>query len=326
MSKNNTVQPVNSVSAQTSCVFAVVVTFLPSRKALHNLLSILEHQVARIVVVDNNPEADVSVPAVIEELDSDCVHLIRLNDNLGIAKALNVGIEYAIQSNADYVLLSDQDSLPATNMVSSLLQSLNTLLQNGHRVGAIGPTYRDLYTDMTYSFQVIVPGKFFYGHMIPTPQHPIIPVLTLITSGTLIPIQALREIGLMREDFFIDYVDIEWCHRATHAGYGLWGTSNTLLLHRLGERSLRVWYLRWRKESAYPPLRMYYRIRNFIALCRIRYIPLRWKIRSAWYSLGLIYTHVCYGRQRSATFLMVLRAMADGLLNRMGAYGRRRSP
>lgn len=301
-------------------VFAIVVTFLPSREALHALLKRLESQVSGVIVVDNNPENDVTVPTLIDALHSHHVQLIRLNDNLGIAKALNVGIECAIQNDADYVLLSDQDSLPDTNMVSNLLQSVNTLLQNGHRVGAIGPTYRDLYTDMTYPFQVTIPGKFFYGHTIPTSQCPIIPVLTLITSGTLIPIQALHKIGLMREDFFIDYVDIEWCHRATHAGYGLWGTSNTLLLHRLGERSLRVWYLRWRKESAYPPLRMYYRIRNFVALCRIRYIPLRWKVRSAWYSLGLIYTHVCYGRQRSATCLMVTRAVIDGLCNRMGAY------
>lgn len=304
-----------------TCIFAVVVTFHPEEETLRTLLKALEPQVSGVIVVDNNPKADVSVPTLLDMLQSDRVHLIRLNENLGIAKALNVGIEHARRCGADYVLLSDQDSLPAADMVSNLLQSMDTLLQSGYRVGAIGPTYKDLYTNMVYPFQVTIPGKFFYGHMIPTSKKPIIPVLTLITSGALIPIQVLSEIGLMREDFFIDYVDIEWCHRATHAGYGLWGTSNSLLLHRLGERSLRVWYLRWRKESAYPPLRMYYRIRNFIALCRIRYIPLRWKIRSAWYSLGLIYTHVCYGRQRSATCLMVLRAMIDGIRNRMGAYG-----
>lgn len=301
-------------------IFAVVVTFHPEEEALRTLLKALAPQVSGVIIVDNNPEADTSIPALIDTLGASRVRLIRLNENLGIATALNVGIAKALEDGAEYVLLSDQDSLPDGNMVSTLLRSIQTLMQSGHRVAAIGPTYKDLNTGITFPFQVAIRGKIFYGHQLPTPQCPTIRVLTLITSGTLIPAETLREVGLMREDFFIDHVDIEWCHRATGAGYELWGTSSTHLLHRLGERSLRVWYFGWRNESAYSPLRMYYRIRNFVALCRIRHIPLSWKIRSAWYSIGIVYVQVCYGRQRSATCSMVARAVLDGLHNRMGAY------
>jgi rhamnosyltransferase len=33
----------------------------------------------------------------------------------------------------------------------------------------------------------------------------------------------LREVGPMREDFFIDHVDIEWSHRMRAAGHALFG-------------------------------------------------------------------------------------------------------
>lgn len=301
-------------------VFAVVVTFLPSRKALHALLKRLESQVSGVIVVDNNSESDVTVPTLIDALHSDHMQLIRLNDNMGIAKALNVGIERAIQNDADYVLLSDQDSFPDSNMVHELVLSIGALERTGHRVGAIGPTYTDRLTRVTFPFQATIPGKLFYGHAVPTAQNPTVQVLTLITSGSLVSTAVLSDVGLMREDLFIDYVDTEWCYRARSAGYELFGTLNARMSHQLGDQSLRVWYFGWRHESAYSALRMYYRTRNYIALCRMRHVSATWKIRSAWYSMGLVYTHVLYGPARCATLRMMMLGICDGLRGQMGAY------
>lgn len=306
-------------------IFAVVVTYLPLPDALRALVQRLEPQVSGIIIVDNSPEADTTVPVLIDALHSNCVRVTRLNDNFGIAKALNVGMERAIASEAEYVLLSDQDSLPDTDMVATLVRSMQSLVNSGHRVGAIGPTYTDRLTRVTFPFQATIPGKLFYGHAIPTPQNPTIQVLTLITSGSLVPTAVLQDVGLMREDLFIDYVDTEWCYRARSAGYEIFGTLNARMSHQLGDQSLRVWYFRWRHESAYSALRMYYRTRNYIALCRMKHVSATWKIRSAWYWMGLVYTQVFYGHTRCATLRMVMLGIYDGLRGRMGAYGRANS-
>ncbi len=79
------------------------------------------------------------------------------------------------------------------------------------------------------------------------------------------------------------------------------------MFHRMGDDSLRVWFLGWRNESAYSPLRLYYRIRNYIALCKLGYIDWRWKLRSGWYTLGLIYTHVMFGDTPLASLKMIGR-------------------
>lgn len=299
-------------------VHAVVVTYLPEMTVLRELLDSLAAQVKRLVVVDNTPEEDRRCETLPSAYPDNLVQLMRLGRNTGIGHALNVGIAEARRGGATHVLLSDQDSHPAADMVGHLLQATAVMGASGHFVGAVGPTYTDRHTGITYPFQVERPGRMFYGHQRPSDEVPIVPTLTLITSGTLVPMRALEAIGPMREDFFIDQVDIEWCHRARARGFELFGVGDAVMFHQMGEHALRVWYFGWRKESAYSPLRVYYRIRNFVALCREKGIPFAWKLRSGWYSAGFVYTQVIFGRQRVASLRMALVGLWDGLTGRMG--------
>lgn len=301
-----------------SRVFAVVVAYFPDTEVLRALLDTLLAQTAGVVVVDNTPAEDRRVESLCATLAQDTLRLTRLGKNFGIACALNVGIDVALAAGATHVLLSDQDSLPSSDMVKKLLQAYADLLASGQRVGAVGPTYTDRHTGITFPFQVDVLGRFFYQHRRPDAMHPIVEALTLITSGTLISAPVLRDVGRMREDFFIDHVDIEWSHRARAAGYALFGVGAALMFHSMGDHALRVWYFGWRQESAYSPVRVYYRVRNFVALCRMPTIRWRWKVRNGWYALGVVYTQTLFGEQRFASLRMAVHGLWDGLCKRMG--------
>lgn len=303
-------------------ICAVIVTFNPERNSFTELLLNLSPQVDRIVIVDNSPSEnnDVLNICLASGTDFDQSSLIRLGDNLGVAVALNVGIKKAMGLGADFILLSDQDSLPEHQMVHDLLRAYGTLTALGIRVGVIGPIYTDLHTGLTYPFQVQLPGHFFYGHQMPTQEVPHVEALTLITSGSLIPIQVVREVGLMRDDLFIDMVDCEWCHRARSKGYRLFGTGWAKMNQRMGEHQLHIWYLRWRYESAYSPLRIYYRMRNFVALWKPDFIDWRWKVRSTWYGLGIVYAHVFFSTYPLETLKMFAKGVWHGLRGKMGRY------
>lgn len=302
----------------TTRPFAVVVTFRPDMVAFLNLLDVLLPQVERTIVVDNTPQQDVRVESMLASSQFDAVDLLRLGSNQGIATALNVGIQSALSAGATHILLSDQDSLPEGSMVAELMQASQRLSAEGRRVAAVGPTYIDRHTGITFPFQSMLPGKFFYGHKRASKTSPIVDALILITSGTLIGAEMLLDIGPMREDFFIDHVDIEWCHRARSMGYSLYGVHQAVMHHALGDAAAQVWYFGWRRESVYSPERVYYRIRNFVALCRLPAIQLRWKVRSSWYLLGFVYSQVIFGKHRLACLGMALRGLGDGLLGRMG--------
>jgi rhamnosyltransferase len=301
-------------------VHAVVVSYRPDVLILRALLEVLAPQVAAIEIVDNTAADDTRVADLVRKLALSKLHLHRLGDNYGIARALNIGARVAWESGATHVLLSDQDSLPSHDMVEGLLLTEAELRAGGEPVGAIGPIYTDIHTGITFPFQVYVPGKFFYGHVRPNTGIPIVEALSLITSGTLVSAATWATVGPMREDFFIDHVDIEWSHRARAAGLKLYGTCNATMAHRMGEDQLRVWYFGWRRENAYSPLRVYYRTRNFIALCRLPFMPARWKLRNGWYCAGVVYSQVVYGRQRGAALRMALRGLWDGLSGKSGPF------
>jgi len=125
----------------------------------------------------------------------------------------------------------------------------------------------------------------------------------------------------MNEGLFIDYVDVEWCLRAVSRGYELYGSGTASMFQHLGERSLRVWYLRWRNETLYSPLRIYYRVRNHITLCRLCYIPLSWKFRASWYVAGVVYSHAIFSDQRMESLAMAFKGFAHGMLGRLGRLG-----
>ena len=306
-----------------SKVAAIIVAYHPRKDELQPLLDRLRSQVDEVIVVDNTPGTDNPQMAALIAATSghaDCT-LIRLGENAGLARALNEGCRRALASGADFLLLSDQDSLPSENMVRELCRAYRALTDAGLQVGAVGPTYTDLHTGLTYPFQAHLPGRLFYGHQSPTGEAPHVEVLTLITSGTLIPAGAFRDAGGMREDFFIDQIDIEWCHRARSRGYRLFGTGWAAMSQRMGEAPLRVWCLRWRNESAYSPLRIYYRLRNFVAMLKLDYIDWRWKLRSSWYHLGLLYSHVFFGPRPLETLKMYFMGVWHGLRGKMGAAG-----
>lgn len=300
-------------------VFAVVVTYMPQVSPLADLLAALAPQVAQVIVVDNTPEDHRCVASTISTLTASNIRLIRLNYNAGIAKALNVGIQAAIELHATHVLLSDQDSLPTPDMVSGLLAALGELQQE-HSVAAVGPSFVDQVSKQPYRFQVMRPGRYLYSNQEATESVPHVRALSLITSGTLIPIEVIGIVGMMREDFFIDHVDVEWCHRASHKGLLLFGTRYAVMTHRMGDALLRAWVVRWRNYSEYSPQRLYYRFRNFICLLRLGFVPAAWKLRASLFWLQEAYVHLFFSHQRLASLRMILRGCWDGIRGRLGSY------
>lgn len=301
---------------------AVVVSYHPDNVIFRRLLNLLAFQVDKIYVIDNGSNFfDLFISSFNKNrFNEEKILFFQLKENIGLAKALNVGIEMALADGMDFIVFSDQDSQPAENMVDGLLSAYLELEKRGIRVGAIGPLVTDLHTSHTIPFQVNIPGKFFYRHGIPTDDVPHVETLTLITSGTLVPTHVLRDVGGMREDFFIDQVDIEWCHRARAKGYRLFGTSWARLYQRMGENRLSVWFFGWRFENNYKPLRIYYRLRNFVALSKLKYVNRSWLVRSGFYWFKVLSAHLVFGKDRMKTLKMACSGILDGMMGRMGRH------
>lgn len=143
----------------------------------------------------------------------------------------------------------------------------------------------------------------------------------LITSGTLIPCGVLKNVGGMRNDFFIDHVDTEWCLRAISLGYDLAVAVKARMHHRMGDTRMAVWFFGWSYLNGYKPRRLYYRFRNFVYMLRLEHVPLWWKIRGGWYWLGNLYAHVVFSKgERLASLRAAFRGICHGLSGKLGPY------
>jgi rhamnosyltransferase len=249
-------------------VVAVVVTHHPEPDALRGMLRVLVPQVHETWIVDNgSPEFPLETMA--DTFPGARLHVRRLGENLGVAHAHNQGIRIAREQGASHVLLMDQDSVPAPDMVQRLLEACEAL----DDVASVGPYYSDPRLPTHTPFMQVrglrIRRRYCRG------DDSIFAVDHVISSGCLIPLSAIEVVGDMREDLFIDAVDIEWGLRARHHGLRNYGVCRATMYHSLGDASMKMF---GRTVSRHSPVRLYYQFRNAILLCREAHVPLNWKV------------------------------------------------
>lgn len=293
-------------------VVAIVVTYQPDLGALSALLTTLAMQVAQIVVVDNGSDADV-IGCLAARHDAR-VHGLRLGENLGVATAQNAGITWARECGARYVVLFDQDSEPAPDMVEHLVGAAEAMAAQGYAVAAVGPRHLDVRRGNPPPF-IRVRG-LRVERCSCTDPNAVIPVDYLISSGCLIPMAALDNVGSMTDELFIDYVDIEWCMRAKHRGYQSFGACAATMQHRIGEVPLTFC---GRKFPLHSPLRHYYLFRNAVWMYRQKWPPLHWKLADGYRLLLKYGFYVLFTRSRLEHLYMMTLGIWHGLRGRSGS-------
>jgi len=107
-----------STTVGKSRVLAVFVTYNPDNAVLaENIKSVLD-QGCDCYVVDNASAFPLALKPNPERVTVDLQAT-----NLGLGSAQNIGLRAAQNGNYDYAILFDQDSLPDSNMIESLLRA-----------------------------------------------------------------------------------------------------------------------------------------------------------------------------------------------------------
>jgi rhamnosyltransferase len=299
-------------------VGAVIVSYHPHLPSLRRMLAALVPQVETVFIVDNGSQETIpQLRAMVSQgVSKAVVELIELGGNLGIAAAHNAGLRQGFAQNLEAMLLFDQDSVPAPDLVEQLLRAWRQLHAQGQRVAALGPQWVDERSGRRGSFYRVQDGRI--RPMQPPADAGPIEVDFLISSGTLILAAAIQDVGSMREDLFIDHVDTEWCLRARMAGWSLFGVPCAMIGHALGDASKRVWLGRWREVALHSPDRNYYEVRNTLMLMRMSGISVNWRIAHA---IRLLQVIVFYGAlvpPRGLRLRRIARALLDGWRGRGG--------
>jgi len=132
----------------------------------------------------------------------------------------------------------------------------------------------------------------------------------LISSGCFIAMESLDAIGAMKEAYFIDNIDLEWCFRATAQGYAVLGTDLAKLHHSIGVDDDSV-LVRRGVIVSHSPLRSYYSTRNRFALYREKHAPLAWKLRDLPRFILKTLWLLLFSKQRVAYAQNIWRGLKD---------------
>jgi rhamnosyltransferase len=101
--------------------------------------------------------------------------------------------------------------------------------------------------------------------------------------------------------------------RAQSKGYKLFGVPGARMVHTLGDRRTRIWFLRWRNVPYHSPFRYYYILRNSLLMQRRPYMPLKWRVAEFIRCVRVFCFYGLFAPQRGACLRMMLRGIADGL-------------
>mgnify|MGYP003110814356 FL=1 len=251
---------------QQTSVAAVIVSYR-SDERLFRGLEALTPQVGRIIVVDNDSGDEVTEKLKeVAEAGGGKVRLVLNDENVGLAAAQNQGIRLALEDGADWVLLLDDDSVPDAGMVEALLAAHADHPSPG-RIGLVAPRLHD--EEGTLKARAYVsrhafdfrPVRFGPGDVLDN-------VAFAIASGSLVKAEVFREVGLMREDFFVDYIDFEFAFRMRRFGWGLVAVGDAGLEHRLGEFEHKRLLGRDFRFNSHSGFRRYYIYRNRMRVWR----------------------------------------------------------
>lgn len=262
------------------------------------------------VIVDNTEDSDPARrPGLADEIE-----YIANGKNLGIATALNLGVQRLKASGFSSVLLFDQDSEPSEKLCAALPQVMHDMLGRGERVAVTGPAYYDERLGGVTPFVRFAAWKL---ERIPASGNAVIDADFLISSGSCVNLACWDEIGPMDDALFIDFVDLEWCVRARKRGYRVVGVPWIHLKHSLGGEPISVF---GRPYPSHNPLRHYYLFRNVIALLLRGYVPWTWKSTEVVKLPGRLLIYGLFMKPRRTHLVMSLRGMWDGLRGRLGPY------
>jgi GT2 family glycosyltransferase len=223
----------------------------------------------KIIVLDNH-SSDGSVEAISAGFPD--VQIISLEKNLGYAGNNNVGIEAALNQDADWVFVLNEDTILDPNCVSRLID----VGENDPRIGVVGPmVYHYDEPDVIQSAGGLLGPNWESIHLAKnekdvnqfTDPHPVEWI-----SGCAIFVRraAIEQVGMIDERFFYYWEETEWCLRIGRAGWRIihvpvakiwhkgvqrdyhpkpsvtyYSTRNRLLMLTKHQAPMHVWIVAW---------------------------------------------------------------------------------
>lgn len=189
------------------------------------------YKAIEIIVVDNG-SVDNPVPAWINTYAD--VTFIRSDKNLGFAGGNNLGIRAA---KGELLFLVNND----TEFTPGLIATLADVCDKNPQVGMVSPKIRYFDQPDTLQYMGFTPMNYYtcrnscIGQFeVDKGQYDQLTGPTGFAHGAAMMIkrECIEKAGLMAENFFLYYEEMDWCDHIKRAGYEVWVVASALIYHK----------------------------------------------------------------------------------------------
>lgn len=278
-------------------IIGVVILYQPDTAILSDNINTYLPHVNKLLIYDNSEELSPALEKLVKGQQSPKIEYVFFGQNEGISRRLNQAAEFAIDSGYDYLLMMDQDSSFADGVLPGYLEKIGS--NRIENVAQFGVNCQPEHTRV---------------------ENEPVPVISLITSGSVLDLRFFGRTGPFDEKLFIDFVDLEFSYRVVDKGFVNLLFTDILLQHRIGYirmgRSLKNFKLTPR--LLHSPVRLYYIVRNGLYLLnKVKYIKgaARADIKR---SLRIIKNDLLYHEDLLSVYANCLMGVIDFLRNKMG--------
>lgn len=222
----------------------------------------------RVVVVEND-SSDNSIDILDTFTD---VVVLRQSKNLGFAEGVNVGIRHALENQADYILLLNNDAEADKTWVEQLVSAADMNKQ----IGIVCPKLLSIdgkSIDSTGDFYTIYGLPFPRGRgeketgQYDEPQE----VFGASGGASLYRASMLREIGLFDAEFFAYFEDVDISFRAQLAGWKVFYQPKAVVYHHISATSAKLGDFRVYQTAKNFPFLF---VKNMPGVLFWKYLPL----------------------------------------------------
>ena len=295
----------------STSVFSIVVALDPPPGFASRVQSIAA-QCDATVIVDNGSIEAIQLHSIARGASN--LHLIRHDENLGLAKGLNVGIQKAWELGASHVVLLDHDSTVTPGMVAALLKEIDTSTSVEEAIAVPIVTFTD-HDNLCRWPQTVRSGgfrfRFIYGRDLEKPTA----VDLAIGSGMCFSVDIWHRIGGFDDQLFVDLVDTDFCLRARSNHIPVVAVPTAKLGHDIGtpdRKNLPI--LGPVFPTHHSCFRHYYIARNRMSLIQRHGLRFpSWMIYETLSGIKLTAKVIVFEKERLKKLKAMLRGTRDGL-------------
>lgn len=187
----------------------------------------------RIVIIDNNSD-DGSEDVLRHQYADENIDIVQTGENLGYAKANNIGIRMAIESNAKYTCILNNDVVVSKEFLTELVNGM----ERQRRIAIAGPLILDYYEGKIQSAGARInfaKGECSFNYCskeVEDVEYDEISCDYVEGACILVRNDLIAEIGFIPDDYFLFYEETEWCCNARKNGYIVICNTKSIIKHK----------------------------------------------------------------------------------------------